>query len=98
MTARVVSRHAMAAVVLLLLALAGLGDVPGSAGETAETLRLFSRAHPAMGTTFSLYLYATDEAAADRAAEHVFAVVDDLEILLSNYRPQSELSRINREA
>jgi thiamine biosynthesis lipoprotein len=97
MTARVASRLAMSAVVSLLV-LAGLGGVPGGAGETAETPRLFSRAHPAMGTTFSLYLYAADEAAADRAAEHVFAVVDDLEALLSNYQSLSELSRINSEA
>ena len=62
----------------------------------AETL--YTRVHPAMGTDFTLYLYAADTAAADREAERVFGIIDDLETWLSNYRPQSELSRINREA
>ena len=51
-----------------------------------------------MGTDFTLYIYAADAAGADREAAHVFAIVDDLEALLSNYQPQSELSRINRTA
>jgi thiamine biosynthesis lipoprotein len=59
---------------------------------------LFTRVHPAMGTDFTLYIYAADAAAADREAERVFAIVDQLESLLSNYRPQSELSRINANA
>jgi thiamine biosynthesis lipoprotein len=59
---------------------------------------LFTRVHPAMGTDFALYIYAADAAAADREADRAFAVVDQLESLLSNYQPQSELSRINREA
>lgn len=59
---------------------------------------LFTRVHPAMGTDFTLYIYAADDAAADREADRAFAIVDQLEALLSNYQPQSELSRINREA
>jgi thiamine biosynthesis lipoprotein len=51
-----------------------------------------------MGTDFTLYIYAADAAAADREAERVFAIVDELDSLLSNYKPQSELSRINHEA
>jgi len=59
---------------------------------------LFTRVHPAMGTDFTLYIYAADDAAADREADRAFAIVDQLESLLSNYQPRSELSRINREA
>ncbi len=59
---------------------------------------LFTRVHPAMGTDFTLYVYAADAKAADHEAEHVFAIVDQLDSLLSNYQPQSELSRINYEA
>ncbi len=51
-----------------------------------------------MGTDFTLYIYAADAATADREAERVFAIVDQLDSLLSNYQPQSELSRINHEA
>jgi FAD:protein FMN transferase len=59
---------------------------------------LFTRVHPAMGTDFTLYIYAADAAAADREADRAFSIVDQLESLLSNYQPQSELSRINAEA
>jgi FAD:protein FMN transferase len=51
-----------------------------------------------MGTDFTLYLYAADAAGADREADRAFGVVDQLESLLSNYQPQSELSRINANA
>ncbi len=51
-----------------------------------------------MGTEFTLYLYALDERTCDREADRVFETIDELEALLSNYRPQSELSRLNREA
>ncbi|MGI8772568.1 MAG: FAD:protein FMN transferase [Acidobacteriaceae bacterium] len=64
----------------------------------AAAPRLFSLSHPAMGTTYTLFLYAGDQAAANREAERAFAIVDDVDALLSNYQPQSELSRINREA
>src|SRR4051794_5862797 len=60
--------------------------------------QLYTRVHPAMGTDFTLYIYAADDPAADREAERVFAIVDQLESLLSNYQPQSELSRINANA
>ncbi len=69
----------------------------GTAADTGAQ-QLFTRVHPAMATDFTLYLYASDKAAADREADRVFGIVDDVEQLLSNYRPQSELSRINREA
>jgi thiamine biosynthesis lipoprotein len=59
---------------------------------------LFTRVHPAMGTDFTLYIYVADAAAADREADRAFAIVDQLESLLSNYQPQSELSRINANA
>lgn len=60
--------------------------------------QLFTRVHPAMGTDFTLYIYAADTAAADREAERVFEIVDQLDALLSNYKPDSELSRINHQA
>jgi thiamine biosynthesis lipoprotein len=68
------------------------------AKRAAAAPKLFWLSHPAMGTTYTLFLYAGDQAAASREAERAFAIVDDVEALLSNYQPQSELSRINREA
>lgn len=61
-------------------------------------LRLFSFSHPAMGTQFSLFLYARSAADAGSVADDVFAEIDRLDQLLSNYRDTSELSRINRDA
>jgi thiamine biosynthesis lipoprotein len=82
--------------VALLFALCGAEPLQNVAA--AAPPHLFTRVHPAMGTDFTLYIYAADGAAADREADRVFAIVDQLESLLSNYQPQSELSRINREA
>lgn len=51
-----------------------------------------------MGTIWSLYLYADCASKASDEAVRAFALVDDLDSLLSNYKPQSELSRINDHA
>jgi thiamine biosynthesis lipoprotein len=77
---------------------ASLWFLAGAQRLSANDAQLFTRVHPAMGTDFTLYIYVADAAAADREADRVFAIVDQLESLLSNYQPQSELSRINHEA
>jgi FAD:protein FMN transferase len=59
---------------------------------------LFLVEHAAMGTIFSLYLYADSIPEASSLAASAFAEIDRVEALLSHYRPTSELSRINREA
>ncbi|MEO6829893.1 MAG: FAD:protein FMN transferase [Acidobacteriaceae bacterium] len=60
--------------------------------------RLYSSIHPAMGTEYTLYLYAHSCEEAEVAAKVAFDEVDRIEDLLSNYRDGSELSRINNEA
>jgi thiamine biosynthesis lipoprotein len=82
--------------VLALFAVVTLASAARDASSPNE--QLFTRVHPAMGTDFTLYIYVGDAAAADREAERVFGIVDQLDALLSNYQPQSELSRINNEA
>ena len=57
----------------------------------------FHQVHRAMGTEFSLDLYAPDQQTADHLSEQAFEEIDRLEALLSNYRPASELSRIGSE-
>jgi FAD:protein FMN transferase len=89
-------RQSRASIAVAALLLAILFARPWAAAEPAQSL--YTRVHPAMGTDFTLYIYATDAAAADREADRAFAVVDQLESLLSNYQPQSELSRINANA
>ena len=60
--------------------------------------QLYRTTHPAMGTEYSLYLYAPSREQAAAIARPVFEEVDRIDGLLSNYRPGSEMSRINREA
>lgn len=60
--------------------------------------QLFVTTHRAMGTEFKLYLYAKDSAQAQQVSQAVYEEVDRLDDLLSNYKPESELSRINRLA
>lgn len=60
--------------------------------------QLFTITHPAMGTVFTLYIYAGSREEADAKANPVFDEIDRLDDLLSNYKETSELSRINRLA
>lgn len=70
----------------------------GVSVTSAADPQLYSFSHAAMGTIYSLYLYANSASEASDEAAKAFAVVDDLDALLSNYKPQSELSRINDHA
>ena len=78
-------------VVLFLLAIFG----PGAA--RSEELRLESSAD-AMGSTYSLVLYGEDRARLEMASEEAFDEVRRLDRMLSNYRPESEWSQVNRYA
>jgi FAD:protein FMN transferase len=62
-----------------------------------EPLRLQQSAD-AMGTTFSIILYGSDRDAMEQAVSAAFDEALRLDELLSNYRPDSEWSRVNREA
>src|SRR3974390_3150168 len=56
------------------------------------------RTTDAMGTTFSVVAYGSDQASMNQAIDAAFEEVHRLDALLSNYQPASEWSRINREA
>lgn len=51
-----------------------------------------------MGTTFTIVAYGPDETRLRAAAEEALDEIARLDALLSNYKPQSELSQVNREA
>jgi thiamine biosynthesis lipoprotein len=77
----------------------------GAVGQTislpqtsSTTLKLFTTTHPAMGTTYTLYLYSADATQAAVISDEVFDQIDASEQELSNYRDSSELSRINQNA
>lgn len=92
--AGVLRRVRLSAVVsFVVLACAAGASAQSQAAET-----LFSESRPAMGTTFDVHLYAADRARADALFEAAFEEIERVEAVFSNYRPTSELSRINREA
>ena len=52
----------------------------------------------AMGTTISVYLWTDDEARAAKAAEAVFAEMRRIDQVMTTWKPDSEVSRINSAA
>lgn len=79
----------------LVAALVALVLLPSA--SLATPLRV-ERARHLMGTTLSLTLEGEDEAALQDAADAAFQEVDRLERLLSNWREDSEVSRLNASA
>ena len=76
--------------VLLLLQVA-------TAAVKTDLLRLEASAE-AMGSVYSVVLYDEDRNKMESAADEAFDEARRLDALLSNYRPESEWSKINREA
>ncbi|MDX2247745.1 MAG: FAD:protein FMN transferase [Bacteroidia bacterium] len=58
----------------------------------------FTFEHPQMGTTFRIVLYAENEAIAQNAAGKAFARIDSLNQSMSDYLPDSEISRLAAQA
>src|SRR5436190_20446069 len=54
----------------------------------------FEYEEPHMGTRFRVVLYAPDKDAADKGAKAVFARVEELNRIMSDYLPNSELMRL----
>ena len=63
----------------------------------ADTLRLESSV-VAMGSAYSVVVYGEDRTRMEEAVDAAFAEVQRLDQMLSNYKPESELSEINRYA
>jgi thiamine biosynthesis lipoprotein len=61
-----------------------------------DTVARFEFSQPHMGTTVRVVLYSGDEPAARGAADAAFARVAELDRTLSDYRAESELSRVTR--
>jgi FAD:protein FMN transferase len=59
-----------------------------------KTLHRFEFRHPAMGTLFTITLYAPDASAAEPAAGAAFKRIDALEDIMSDYQADSELLRL----
>ena len=79
----------------LLILGAGLFAVNAFGGQP---LQRFKFSEPHMGTTVRIVLYAPDEATAKKAAHAAFARIAELNKILSDYDPDSELMRLCKKA
>ncbi len=79
-------------VLILLFA----GWLPAAPDE--QPLLRLEESRDAMGSTYSVVLYGRDRLALQAAAEQAFEEVRRLDDLLSNYKPRSEWSEVNRNA
>jgi thiamine biosynthesis lipoprotein len=75
----------------------GLSSVACAAGSGVELGR-FESTQPQMGVPFKIILYAPDEAAAKGAFDAAFTHIAALNRILSDYDPDSELSRLSATA
>jgi thiamine biosynthesis lipoprotein len=66
--------------------------------SAAADPRRFEYEEPHMGTKFRVVLYATDPEIADREARAVFARVEELNRIMSDYLPDSELMRVCKQS
>ena len=80
----------LAACVACLLTMAA-GCTPGSPVRVSEARRL-------MGVPWTITLHASSATAGERALAEAFAEVERLEAILSDYKPESELSRLSAAA
>jgi thiamine biosynthesis lipoprotein len=83
--------HALA----FLFLLAGLGTFPEADPPNLERFE-FTQVH--MGTQFRIVLYAPDQATAKKAAEAAFARIAELDGIMSDYKPASELMQLCKKA
>src|SRR5438105_1392522 len=73
------------------LALCAAARAGSSGGET----RVFRYL---MGTSMQVQAFGSDEAARRQAIDEAFAAIAEVDRLMSNYRPDSELTHINASA
>lgn len=71
--------------------------IPTQAQDTNQPIR-YEASHDAMGTVFTIVAYGRDERFLAQVANEAFDEIDSLDAQMSNYRAESELSRINRRA
>jgi thiamine biosynthesis lipoprotein len=81
------------------LAAAVLGGILAGGLSAAEpALARYEFNEPHMGTRFQITLYAPDKTAAQKAAQAAFQRIAELDGIMSDYRPTSELMRLCQKA
>ncbi len=64
--------------------------------QSQEPVRV-TRAHYVMGTIFEITAYGSDREATAQAIEKAFAAIRRADEIMSHYKPESDLMRLNRE-
>ena len=67
-------------------------------GPQPPTPVRYEASHEAMGTIYTVVAYGRDQTFLSEVVGEVFAEIDQLDDQMSNYKPESELSAINRDA
>jgi thiamine biosynthesis lipoprotein len=75
-----------------------LVSICGFQAADERSLKKYEFTEPHMGTTVSITFYAGDETTAQKAAKAAFARVAELDGIMSDYRPSSELMRLCKKA
>jgi thiamine biosynthesis lipoprotein len=86
--------HSLFSIVLLITCHSSLVTV----SSAAENAVRYEASQESMGTVFTVAVYGQDRTFLAEVVEEVFEEVDRLDEQMSNYKPESELSTINREA
>lgn len=73
-------------------------DLPPELAQEPEHAGLLRRVRPAMGTYVELTISGLTAAAADPAVSRAFEEIERIEALMSEWRPQSQLGRVNAAA
>jgi thiamine biosynthesis lipoprotein len=75
-----------------------LGGLAGVNALQPANLQRYEFTEPHMGTRFRIVLYAPNEATAKKAAKAAFARIAELNAIMSDYQPTSELMRLCEKA
>ena len=73
----------------IVIALVGFGGL-----AFAQSVERFSFAEPHLGTIVEITLYAPNESVANDAARSAFARIKELDLIFSDYKPESETMRL----
>ena len=92
---------ALVAACALSTSVAACTPTPTPASETSapskeSTPEVYRRSQPMMGTRFEIQVVSADADRAGRAIDAAFAEIDRVESLISEWRPTSEISEVNR--
>ncbi|MFL5245966.1 MAG: FAD:protein FMN transferase [Gemmataceae bacterium] len=71
---------------------------PASSPGAEPELSRFTFTQPHMGTEFKIIVYAANQAEADKATQAAFERIAELDRIMSDYRPTSELMRLCQKA